>query len=291
MHIVMTHLLNGKREVQFLAGGLGWGAAHSVASSFILFWVGARASAFSWRWIQMAMDSSFDLILLFVAMAALTWMATRAASRHLVFVFLTACVFHSFVYQILFSLLGIRGWLLVLARFVYSAAIASGTFLAYSVTGSAIPSWWSGMGCRTFGGKQLHPVLGGSQVQFLAGGLGWGAAHSVASSFILFWVGARASAFSWRWMQMAMDSSFDLILLFVAMAALTWMATRAASRHLVFVFLTACVLHSFVYQILFSLLGIRGWLLVLARFVYSAAIASGTFLAYSVTGSVSQKKD
>ncbi|KIH55836.1 hypothetical protein ANCDUO_13997 [Ancylostoma duodenale] len=99
MHIVMTHLLNGKREVQFLAGGLGWGAAHSVASSFILFWVGARASAFSWRWMQMAMDSSFDLILLFVAMAALTWMATRAASRHLVFVFLTACVLHSFVYH------------------------------------------------------------------------------------------------------------------------------------------------------------------------------------------------
>ncbi|VDP39701.1 unnamed protein product [Heligmosomoides polygyrus] len=42
MHIVMTHLLNGKGEVRFLVGGLGWGAAHSVASSFILFWVGAR---------------------------------------------------------------------------------------------------------------------------------------------------------------------------------------------------------------------------------------------------------
>ncbi|KIH42262.1 hypothetical protein ANCDUO_27755 [Ancylostoma duodenale] len=79
MHIVMTHLLNGKGEVRFLAGGLGWGAAHSVASSFILFWVGAR---------------------------------------------------------VLFSVFGVRGWLMVLARFVYSAAIASGTFLAYSVAGN-----------------------------------------------------------------------------------------------------------------------------------------------------------
>ncbi|KHJ94459.1 hypothetical protein OESDEN_05611 [Oesophagostomum dentatum] len=135
MHIVMTHLLNGKGEVRFLAGGLGWGAAHSVASSFILFWVGARASAFSWRWIQMALDSSFDLIL-FVAMAALTWMATRASSRHLVFMLLTACVFHSFVYQALYSLFGVRGWLMVLARFVFSTAIASGAFVAYALAGN-----------------------------------------------------------------------------------------------------------------------------------------------------------
>ncbi|XGW15137.1 hypothetical protein V3C99_000987 [Haemonchus contortus] len=135
MHLVMTHVLNGKGEVRFLVGGLGWGAAHSVASSFILFWVGARASAFSWRWIQMALESSSDLIL-FVAMAALTWMATRAASRHLVFMLLTACVFHTFVYQMLYSVLHIRGWLMVVARFAFSSAISAGTFLAYSVAGS-----------------------------------------------------------------------------------------------------------------------------------------------------------
>ncbi|VDL78862.1 unnamed protein product [Nippostrongylus brasiliensis] len=135
MHIVMTHLLNGKGEVRFLVGGLGWGAAHSVASSFILFWVGARTSAFSWRWIQMALESSSDLIL-FVAMAALTWMATRAASRHLVFVLLTACVFQSFFFQFIYSVFHLKGWLMVLARFAFSSAIGSGAFLAYSVAGS-----------------------------------------------------------------------------------------------------------------------------------------------------------
>ncbi|PIO76412.1 hypothetical protein TELCIR_01528 [Teladorsagia circumcincta] len=79
MHLVMTHLLNGKGEVRFLVGGLGWGAAHSVASSFILFWVGAR---------------------------------------------------------MLYTVLHIRGWLMVIARFAFSSAIATGTFLAYSVAGS-----------------------------------------------------------------------------------------------------------------------------------------------------------
>ncbi|KAK6050017.1 hypothetical protein COOONC_12478 [Cooperia oncophora] len=95
-------------------------------------------SAFSWRWIQMALESSSDLIL-FVAMAALTWMATRAASRHLVFMLLTACVFHTFVNQMLYSVLHIRGWLLVLARFAFSSAIATGAFLAYSVAGMMEP--------------------------------------------------------------------------------------------------------------------------------------------------------
>ncbi|WKY01821.1 hypothetical protein Q1695_015659 [Nippostrongylus brasiliensis] len=127
-------------------------------------------------------------------------------------------------------------------------------------------------------------------VRFLVGGLGWGAAHSVASSFILFWVGARASAFSWRWIQMALESSSDLIL-FVAMAALTWMATRAASRHLVFVLLTACVFQSFFFQFIYSVFHLKGWLMVLARFAFSSAIGSGAFLAYSVAGSVSQKRD
>ncbi|KAK5965040.1 hypothetical protein GCK32_003671 [Trichostrongylus colubriformis] len=78
MHLIMTHLLNGKGEVRFLVGGLGWGAAHSVASSFVLFWVGAR---------------------------------------------------------MLFSVLHIRGWLMVLARFAFSSAIATGTFLAYTLAG------------------------------------------------------------------------------------------------------------------------------------------------------------
>ncbi|VDO72655.1 unnamed protein product [Haemonchus placei] len=75
------------------------------------------------------------------------------------------------------------------------------------------------------------------------------------------------------------------------MAALTWMATRAASRHLVFMLLTACVFHTFVYQMLYSVLHIRGWLMVVARFAFSSAISVGTFLAYSVAGSVSQKRE
>lgn len=42
MHLVMTYFLVGKGEVRFMSGGLGWGAAHSLASRLLPFWVGAR---------------------------------------------------------------------------------------------------------------------------------------------------------------------------------------------------------------------------------------------------------
>ncbi|VDO75878.1 unnamed protein product [Heligmosomoides polygyrus] len=116
MHIVMTHLLNGKGEVRFLVGGLGWGAAHSVASSFILFWIGARASAFPWRWVQMALESSSDLFL-FVAMAW-AWMPAQAASRHLVLMLFTACVLHKSFYQVLFYVFHAKGSPMVVRSFV-----------------------------------------------------------------------------------------------------------------------------------------------------------------------------
>ncbi|PAV83033.1 hypothetical protein WR25_02568 [Diploscapter pachys] len=136
MHLVMTYFLVGKGEVRFMSGGLGWGAAHSLASRLLPFWVGARASAFSWRWIQQACSSSSDLIFFF-AMAASTWMSTRNANRPLIFLLLFACVFHSFFIQLLIHE-GIQSWSLVIVRFIYSSLLALGALYAYAA-GNAQP--------------------------------------------------------------------------------------------------------------------------------------------------------
>ncbi|CAI4229093.1 unnamed protein product [Auanema sp. JU1783] len=135
LHVVMSNILTGTGQVRFLSGGLGWGFAHSIASRLIIFWVGARASAFSWRWIQTAFDSSSDL-LLFLSMAALTWMAARNGHRGLIAVFLSAAVLHSFAYELFYSVFHITSWSLVVARFVYTALVSAGTIFTYANWGT-----------------------------------------------------------------------------------------------------------------------------------------------------------
>ena len=54
LHLLMTNFLAGKGEVRFVVGGLGWGFAHSIAHRLVLLWVGARGTAFTWRWIQVS---------------------------------------------------------------------------------------------------------------------------------------------------------------------------------------------------------------------------------------------
>ncbi|VDN29581.1 unnamed protein product [Gongylonema pulchrum] len=102
LHAVIVYLMAGKSEVRFLAAGLGWAFAHSVASRLVGFWVGARATAFHWKFIQMALDSNIDLIF-YVAMAALVWLFSRndlqpSMKRFVVFL-IALCVFHEFIAQ------------------------------------------------------------------------------------------------------------------------------------------------------------------------------------------------
>ncbi len=62
MHIIISYSLAGKSEIRFLAAGLGWAAADSLASRLIPFWVGARAPGFNWKYTQMGLESNFDLV-------------------------------------------------------------------------------------------------------------------------------------------------------------------------------------------------------------------------------------
>ncbi|KAH7731399.1 seven transmembrane domain protein [Aphelenchoides avenae] len=102
LHIAISYWLSGKGEVRFLAAGLGWAAAHSLASYLVGFVVGARTSAFHWKYIQAALESNVDLVFYF-CMAALVWLFNRsdlsAAIKRLVGLLLLFCTFQIFIYQ------------------------------------------------------------------------------------------------------------------------------------------------------------------------------------------------
>ncbi|KHN87842.1 Transmembrane protein [Toxocara canis] len=138
LHVVITYLMAGKSEVRFLAAGLGWAFAHSVASRMVGFWVGARATAFHWKFIQMALESNIDLVF-YIAMPALVWLFSRndlhAGMKRVVIVLLTFCVFHVFVYQAGVVYLGLRSWLLLSVKAALTAGLAAATLVSYSSLG------------------------------------------------------------------------------------------------------------------------------------------------------------
>uniref|UniRef100_A0A0M3ILK9 BOS complex subunit TMEM147 n=2 Tax=Ascaris TaxID=6251 RepID=A0A0M3ILK9_ASCLU len=138
LHVVIAYLMAGKSEVRFLAAGLGWAFAHSVASRLVGFWVGARATAFHWRFIQMALESNIDLIF-YIAMAALVWLFSRndlqAGMKRIVVILLSFCVFHIFIYQAGMVYLGLRSWMLLFVKASLTAGLAAATLVSYSSLG------------------------------------------------------------------------------------------------------------------------------------------------------------
>ncbi|EFO90236.1 hypothetical protein CRE_23701 [Caenorhabditis remanei] len=131
LHLLMTNFLAGKGEVRFVVGGLGWGFAHSIAHRLVLLWVGARGTAFTWRWIQTSLNSSADLMVI-VSLACLTWMITRSQNKVIISPVLAMCVFSTFVYQTVQHSFSLYGWPLLAFRFVYSIATAALTVIVYS---------------------------------------------------------------------------------------------------------------------------------------------------------------
>ncbi|TKR68106.1 hypothetical protein L596_024139 [Steinernema carpocapsae] len=138
MHLAMTHFLTGRGEMRFIAAGVGWAAAHSVASYFITFVSGARATAFSWSYIQTAFAANIDLFF-FVSFSTLVWLFSRndlaQSSKRIVIALLTFCVFHNFIYQ-MFIINGIRSWGLLLAKAICTGALSTMTLISYTGLGS-----------------------------------------------------------------------------------------------------------------------------------------------------------
>ncbi|CAG9535980.1 unnamed protein product [Cercopithifilaria johnstoni] len=139
LHAVIVYLMAGKSEVRFLAVGLGWAFAHSVASRLVGFWVGARAMAFHWKYVQMALNSNIDLIF-YVAMAALVWLFTRndlrSGMRRIVALLIVLCVFREFIEQAGVVYLDLRSWTLLGAKAAFTTGLAMGTLVAYSSLGT-----------------------------------------------------------------------------------------------------------------------------------------------------------
>ncbi|VDM96823.1 unnamed protein product [Thelazia callipaeda] len=139
LHTVIVYLMAGKSEVRFLTVGLGWAFAHSVATRLVGLWVGARATSFHWKYIQMALDSNIDLVF-YIAMAALVWLFTRndlrSGMRRVVVLLITLCVFHEFIEQACAIYLGFRSWTLLGLKAALTTGLATGTLLAYASLGS-----------------------------------------------------------------------------------------------------------------------------------------------------------
>ncbi|VDK81711.1 unnamed protein product [Litomosoides sigmodontis] len=139
LHAVIVYVMAGKSEIRFLAVGLGWAFAHSVASRLVGFWVGARAMAFHWKYIQMALNSNIDLIF-YIAMAALVWLFTRndlrSGMRRIVALLIALCVFREFIEQVGVVYLDLRSWTLLGAKAAFNTGLAIGTLVTYSSLGT-----------------------------------------------------------------------------------------------------------------------------------------------------------
>uniref|UniRef100_A0A915PIM1 BOS complex subunit TMEM147 n=1 Tax=Setaria digitata TaxID=48799 RepID=A0A915PIM1_9BILA len=146
LHAVIVYLMAGKSEIRFLAVGLGWAFAHSVASRMVGFWVGARATAFHWKYIQMALNSNIDLVF-YIAMAALVWLFTRndlrSGMKRIVALLITLCVFHEFIEQAAVVYLDLRSWTLLGAKAMFTLGLAMGTLVAYSSLGTHMAQYRS----------------------------------------------------------------------------------------------------------------------------------------------------
>lgn len=94
-----------------------------------------RATAFDWKYMQSAADSSSDL-LLYMSMACLVWLAPRMdlplKAKRFSYLLLSACVFYHFIFQALNALLGVAGWYLVLSKAAFALKLSFLTLTTYS---------------------------------------------------------------------------------------------------------------------------------------------------------------
>uniref|UniRef100_A0A914HVW6 BOS complex subunit TMEM147 n=1 Tax=Globodera rostochiensis TaxID=31243 RepID=A0A914HVW6_GLORO len=135
LHFAISYFLSGKGEVRMFTAGLGWTAAHSILTYFVVFFVGARTSGFSWRFIQTAIKSNLDLVF-HLSLASLVWIFNRieqtARSKHLACVLLLFCIFHSAIYQTIFNYLAIDSWQMIGIETLFTVGLALSTLIAYS---------------------------------------------------------------------------------------------------------------------------------------------------------------
>lgn len=81
MHAAMNRIgVSG--DLRFLVTGFGWATAELICTRLVPFWIGARGVEFSWKYVQLALESNISLALhLSTAMLLSQWKASGSGNR------------------------------------------------------------------------------------------------------------------------------------------------------------------------------------------------------------------
>jgi len=94
-------------DLKFLVAGFGWAFSELVCTRLVPFWVGARGTEFSWKYIQLGFESNINLIFhLSTAMLLYQWRTNKNKAIILLLVILT-------YRNIIFDCLGLEDWTLL----------------------------------------------------------------------------------------------------------------------------------------------------------------------------------
>ncbi|KAL1229838.1 BOS complex subunit [Trichinella pseudospiralis] len=136
LYVVINRNWSGKGDARFLAAGLGWSSADSLATRIVPFWTGARGTTFSWKYIQMCLESNYNLVY-YVALASFLWLWTRreipSTMKIALRFILTFAVFKAFLKDLLMQYYGISSWILLIIHFLVTVFMALMAMAFYAV--------------------------------------------------------------------------------------------------------------------------------------------------------------
>ena len=126
LSLVMKHLrVSGQGELKILAVGLGWGCAELISTQLLPLWVQARGLEFSWRYVQLSLDSNISLIQ-HLSTTALMWLWSRTDLNQkfypVVLALMALSIYRSFVFLVLTQVVE-NAWLMLAGKFLVTSAV------------------------------------------------------------------------------------------------------------------------------------------------------------------------
>jgi len=134
LYLVISKSLSGKGEIRFLAAGLGWASADCVSTRLLPFWVGARGLGFDWQYIQISLESNFNLVH-YMSIATLVWLWNRydvpQTARNAGMVLLVYAAYRNFIFEVLVNVIQLSSWYLLGVKMLLTADIGISAVLLY----------------------------------------------------------------------------------------------------------------------------------------------------------------
>lgn len=126
LHFIMSWVA-GKGEMKFLVAGIGWATAELVMTRFLPLWVGARGMEFSWKYIQMSLDSNIRLVQ-HITTAMLVWIWSRHDLKKTLFPVVIAMLaigcYKPLILIAFAEILAIKSWTLLAVDAFMTLAVA-----------------------------------------------------------------------------------------------------------------------------------------------------------------------